>query len=40
MGDDLMLTNLHDYNLETFYQYLKSAYKETEIARGRILDYI
>ena len=38
--DDLMITNLHDSNLEAFYQYLKTAYKETKIVRGRILDYV
>ncbi len=38
--DDLMITNLHDSNLEAFYQYLKTAYKETKIVRGRILDNV
>jgi len=37
--DDLMITNVHEYNIESFYQYLRKVYKETKIVRGQALDY-
>jgi Reverse transcriptase (RNA-dependent DNA polymerase) len=38
--DDLMITNLHDENLDSFFEHLKQTYKETKIVRGQILDYV
>ena len=38
--DDLMITNVHEYNIESFYQYLRKVYMETKIVRGQVLDYV
>jgi len=38
--DDLMVTNVHESNLEAFYNHLKDVYKETRVVKGRVLDYI
>ena len=32
--DDLMITNLHDENLDSFFEHLKRTFKETKIVRG------
>jgi len=38
--DDLMITNLHDENLDSFFEHLKRTYKRTKIVRGQIRDYV
>ena len=38
--DDLMVSNVHESNLDAFHTYLKEVYKETRVVKGRVLDYV
>ena len=38
--DDLMVSNVHESNLDAFYDHLKEVYKETRVVKGRVLDYV
>jgi hypothetical protein len=38
--DDLMVSNVHELNLDAFHTYLKEVYKETRVVKGRVLDYV